>query len=94
MAEQGLFEQLKFHSPTAQYGVLTRRPGAAGQQLRRHMEKALEYIQNGSFAREWSADAQAGYPRFQRAREQAFQHPLNEADQSIRQAFHRRKVDA
>ena len=46
-AQQGLLEQLKYHSPTAQYGVLSRRKNAAKPELRKNMERALEQIRKG-----------------------------------------------
>jgi ketol-acid reductoisomerase len=85
MAKQGLFEQMKYHSPTSQYGVLSRRKGAAGSDLRKHLEAALEKIRDGSFAREWAAEAAANYPTFEKLRREAEAHPINAADKSIRQ---------
>jgi ketol-acid reductoisomerase len=89
MAKQGLFEQMKHHSPTSQYGVLSRRKGAAGSDLRQHMATALERIRDGSFAREWTAEAAAKYPTFERLRREAEAHPINEADQSVRKLLGR-----
>ncbi len=94
MAQQGLLEQLKYHSPTAQYGVLSRRKDAAGPELRKNMERALEQIRNGSFAREWAGEAAGGYPNFKRVRGEAAAHPINEADKSIRNAFQRTKAES
>lgn len=85
MATQGLFEQMKYHSPTSQYGVLSRRKCAAGSNLRKHMEAALEKIRDGSFAREWAAEAAANYTTFDKLRREAQAHPINEADRSVRQ---------
>ena len=89
MAKQGLFEQMKHHSPTSQYGVLSRRKGAAGSDLRQNMATALERIHDGSFAREWAAEAAAKYPTFERLRREAEAHPINEADQSVRKLLGR-----
>ena len=44
------------------------------------MRKALEHIRSGAFAREWKDEESAGYPLFHSLREQAWSHPLNEAD--------------
>jgi ketol-acid reductoisomerase len=89
MAKQGLFEQMKLHSPTSQYGVLSRRKGAAGSDLRKHMEAALEKIRDGSFAREWAAEAAGGYSTFEQLRREAQKHPINDADRSVRQLLGR-----
>lgn len=86
MAKTGIFEQMMFHSPTAQYGVMSRRQGAVGsnEQLRRQMESVLAHIRNGGFAGEWTAEQQGGYPNFHRLRSELLQHPLQQADGAIR----------
>jgi ketol-acid reductoisomerase len=87
MAEKGMFEQMRFHSPTSQYGVLSRRANSTGdhQLLYERMRTTLQHIRNGEFAREWTNEQKSGYPRFHALREAAFQHPINDADQSVRQ---------
>jgi ketol-acid reductoisomerase len=86
MAKKGIFEQMRFHSPTSQYGVLSRRRDATGShaKLRERMELALDYIRGGGFADEWGQEESAGYQKFQRLRTEAFEHPINEADQAVR----------
>jgi len=86
MAQNGIFEQMMFHSPTSQYGVMSRRKDAVGsnEQLRRRMETALEHIRSGGFATEWTAEQQGGYPNFNRLRGELLQHPLQEADGTVR----------
>jgi len=92
MAQHGFFEQMKFHSPTSQYGTLSRRPGAAGSDLRKHLEQALEKIRDGSFAREWAAEAAANYPNFTRLRREAHAHPMNQAERSVRKALGKARI--
>ena len=86
MAKKGIFEQMRFHSPTAQYGALSRRKDAtgSGELLRKRMETALEHIRSGKFAKEWKDEEKAGYPVFHRLREAAFRHPITEADTAVR----------
>lgn len=86
MAKRGIFEQMRFHSPTSQYGVLSRRRDSTGSSaaLRQRMEQALEKIRNGDFAREWTREQAEGYPNFNRLREEALAHPLNKADAEVR----------
>jgi ketol-acid reductoisomerase len=86
MARQGIFEQMRLHSPTSQYGVLSRRAGATGgnEQLRKRMEEALDHIRSGRFAAEWKAEEHAGYPLLQRLRKEAFEHSINDADRAVR----------
>jgi ketol-acid reductoisomerase len=87
MATRGIFEQMRYHSPTSQYGVLTRRKDATGDSaaLRDRMRQALQYIRDGRFAQEWSAEERAGYPAFDRLRREAAAHPINEADRAVRE---------
>jgi ketol-acid reductoisomerase len=84
MAAKGIVEELKFHSPTAQYGYLTRLQEGAGKGLREKMRAALETIRDGSFAREWATEAAAGYPNLTRLRQELETHPIAEGDRSIR----------
>lgn len=51
-------------SETARYGGLTRGSRVITEQTRQEMQKILEEIRSGSFAREWIKEAQAGRPVF------------------------------
>ncbi len=59
MAEYGLFEQLKFHSTTSQYGHLSRAEKYYDM-VKRICEEEAEKIYNGEFAREWTLEQIAG----------------------------------
>ncbi|HZO99134.1 MAG TPA: ketol-acid reductoisomerase [Terriglobales bacterium] len=87
MATQGLFAQMRFHSLTSQYGVLSQYKGATGLGLRRRMEEVLAKIRDGSFAREWAQEAKAGYPTLKKLRQEAESHLLNATDQRIRKSL-------
>jgi ketol-acid reductoisomerase len=95
MARYGIFEQMLFHSPTAQYGVLSRKKDAVGNnaQLRSRMEMALEHIRSGEFAREWAAEQTAGYPNFNRLRGGLLKHPLQETDGAVRRLLKNKPND-
>ncbi len=84
MAEVGLFKQLDFHSPTSQYGTLSRLEAALPAETRGCMEAALEEIKDGSFAREWETEQASGYPVFTRLKQAALSHPLNEMERTVR----------
>jgi len=86
MARRGFFEQMRYHSPTSQYGTLSRRKDATGNSdaLRKRMEATLENIRSGRFAMEWKQEEADGYPNFRRLREAAWSHPINEADRAVR----------
>ncbi|NVM55297.1 MAG: ketol-acid reductoisomerase [Candidatus Helarchaeota archaeon] len=54
MVEIGIVEQMDFHSPTSQYGSMTRGANFMDPQLAEIMKKGLNDIQSGKFAREWA----------------------------------------
>ena len=85
MADEGFFKQMTFHSQTSQYGNLSRSPRVLPlAPLKEKMRQALEAIRNGEFADEWAEEERRGYPEFNRFREEALQHPLNEAEENLR----------
>jgi len=51
-------------SDTAEYGDYTRGPRVINEQVRTEMKRLLAEIQNGTFAREWIRENQAGRPNF------------------------------
>lgn len=91
MARQGPFQQMTYHSPTAQYGVLSRRVDSTGgqQELRRRMKERLAAIKSGAFAKEWSHERNQGYPNLAKLRDEALRHPLNGADTAVRALLER-----
>jgi len=89
MAEVGLFKQLSLHSQTSQYGTLSRAPRIMPDGVKDVMMKTLEEIQTGVFAREWEMERRAGYPVFKKLKQRAFDHPINEVEQRIRELVRR-----
>lgn len=85
MADIGFFKQMTYHSQTSIYGNLSRSdwilPSAA---FKEKLSQALQSIRSGDFAREWAEEERQGYPEFQRLREEALQHPLNEVEENLR----------
>jgi len=71
MAELGLVEQLSLHSQTSQYGQLSRTREFSGESIESFMREQLENIRDGTFAREWTLEQEAGYPSFERLFEEA-----------------------
>ncbi|MCU0310878.1 MAG: NAD(P)-binding domain-containing protein [Acidimicrobiales bacterium] len=59
----GFVGQLGFHSPTSQYGQLSRRGAYADVDLRSRMAELLDEITSGRFADEWDEQRDAGHPR-------------------------------
>jgi ketol-acid reductoisomerase len=65
LREVGYAVQSEFHSPTSQYGQLTRRDRYDTLDLRDIMESLADDIESGRFADEWDAERDAGYPTLQ-----------------------------
>ena len=84
MAVEGMFEQTRYHSPTSQYGTLTRHEQLPAEEVKQRMKDTLRDIRNGRFAEEWAREQADGYPNLKRLRRQAFRHPLNRVEKNIR----------
>ncbi len=63
-------------SDTAEYGDYSRGPRVINGLVREEMEDILGEIQDGSFAREWILENQAGRPSFNALKKQDASHPL------------------
>ena len=67
--EAGYAAQFEFHSPTSQYGQLTRRDAYADVDVATTMRRLVDDIASGRFADEWDAERDAGYPKLVTLRE-------------------------
>jgi ketol-acid reductoisomerase len=72
-------------SDTAEYGDYTRGPRIVGEAARAEMKKILREIQNGSFAREWILENQAGRPVFDKLREEGKSHRIEDVGARLRE---------
>uniref|UniRef100_A0A832I4S9 Ketol-acid reductoisomerase n=1 Tax=Eiseniibacteriota bacterium TaxID=2212470 RepID=A0A832I4S9_UNCEI len=66
-------------SGTALYGDLTRGPRVVGPASRAEMERILDEVRSGAFAREWGAEAAAGRAWLDAQVARAAAHPIEEA---------------
>ena len=71
-------------SDTAEYGDYTRGPRVIDGRVRDSMRQILREIQDGTFAREWILENQAGQPKFQALRRINAQHPIEEVGEELR----------
>ncbi|MDY6911087.1 MAG: ketol-acid reductoisomerase [Chloroflexota bacterium] len=71
-------------SDTAEYGDYTRGPRIITEDTREEMWKILEEIQNGTFAREWILENQAGAPSFNAHRRNEAAHEIEEVGSDLR----------
>jgi ketol-acid reductoisomerase len=71
-------------SDTAEYGDYTRGPRVIDDRTREEMRRILAEIQSGEFAREWIAEAEAGFPNFLRLRREARTSQIEEVGRGLR----------
>jgi ketol-acid reductoisomerase len=65
---EGYASQMRYHSPTSQYGQMSRADRYDGFDVAGVMRKVLSEIESGKFADEWQAERDAGYPKLERLR--------------------------
>src|SRR5258707_6751999 len=71
-------------SDTAEYGEMSRGPRVVTPPTKAEMQKILGEIQSGDFAREWIAENENGRPNFDKMREAAAKHPIEEDGAELR----------
>jgi ketol-acid reductoisomerase len=62
LREGGYAAQFEHHSPTSQYGQLSRRSRFDHYDIAVTMREIVDGIDSGAFADEWDAERDAGYP--------------------------------
>jgi len=72
-------------SDTAEYGDYTRGPRVIDSRVRDTMKQILSEIQNGTFAKQWIAENEAGRPNFKKTREDEAKHPIEAVGKSLRE---------
>jgi len=72
-------------SDTAEYGDYTRGPRVIDEMVRGEMWDILEEIQDGTFAREWILENQAGRPSFNLMRRIEAQHEIEKVGKKLRE---------
>jgi len=82
--EGGLAKMHKFVSETAQYGDLTRGPRVVNDETRTRMREVLAEIRDGTFAKEWVAEYQAGNGNYRAMKERDLAHPIEQVGASLR----------
>ena len=71
-------------SDTAEYGDYTRGPRMINDMVREEMEQILTEIQDGSFAKEWILENQAGRPVFNTRKRTESEHLIEEVGAELR----------
>jgi ketol-acid reductoisomerase len=83
----GMMRQMDYHSRTSQYGSLTRSARFGDVDVESRMATVLREIQDGTFAREWSAAKEEGEAMIARVKTIRDQLPLTEWELRTRRAF-------
>ena len=85
--EGGLTKQRWSCSDTAEYGDYVSGPRVIRPDVKDHMKEVLADIQNGSFAKRFIDDQDAGAPEFLELRAKGMAHPIEKTGQEIRKLF-------
>jgi ketol-acid reductoisomerase len=72
-------------SDTAEYGDYSRGPRVIDEHVRATMKQILTEIQNGTFAKQWIAENEAGRPNFKKMREDEANHPIEAVGKQLRE---------
>jgi len=82
--EGGLKKMHEFISETAAYGDLVSGPRVIDAHARENMQKILDEIQDGTFARKWIDENKAGQPEYKRMMEEDLNHPIEKVGADLR----------
>ncbi len=74
-------------SNTAEYGDYITGPKIVTDETKKAMKKILADIQDGSFAKEWLLENQAGCPHFNAMRKLEAEHPLEQIGAELRKLY-------
>jgi ketol-acid reductoisomerase len=82
--EGGLAKMHQFVSDTAKYGDLSRGPRIVDGHTRERMREVLREVRDGTFAREWKAEYEAGLPRYKALLTADLNHPVEKVGRELR----------
>ena len=93
MWEGGIAKQRWSVSDTAEYGDYVSGPRVIDPSVKENMKAVLAEIQDGTFAKRFIADQDAGAPEFKALREKGAQHPIEAVGRNLREMFAWRPQD-
>jgi ketol-acid reductoisomerase len=82
--EGGISRMHDFISETAKYGDFVSGPRVINAETKQRMKEVLKDIQNGSFAREWILENQAGKVRYNQMLQADLNHPIEKTGKELR----------
>ncbi len=83
--EGGFAKMHQFVSDTAKYGDLTRGSRVIDQRVRESMQKILDEIRSGEFAKEWIKENEDGCPRYSAMLQKDLDHPIEATGRELRE---------
>ncbi|ALU40444.1 ketol-acid reductoisomerase [Kocuria flava] len=87
MVEGGIAKQRWSISDTAEYGDYVSGPRVISPAVKENMKAVLADIQDGTFAKRFIEDQDAGAPEFRKLREKEEQHPIEVTGRELRKLF-------
>jgi ketol-acid reductoisomerase len=81
---EGGAAQMAYHSPTSQYGQMSRADRYNQYDLASTMRELVDFIDSGKFADEWDAEREAGYPNLEALREKHVSPAILEFEADLR----------
>lgn len=87
MVKGGLTAMRDSISNTAEYGDYVSGPRLITAETKAEMQRILADIQDGTFARKFVAECEAGKPEMKQCRERDRQHPIEKVGQGLRSMF-------
>ena len=82
--EGGLRKMHEFISDTAAWGDMVSGPRVVDNGSRAAMKTVLAEIQDGTFARNWIAESEAGMPEFKARKKADLEHPIEKVGAELR----------
>ena len=93
MIEGGIAKQRWSVSDTAEYGDYVSGPRVIDARVKENMKAVLTDIQNGTFAKRFIDDQDAGAPEFKELRAKGEAHPIEETGRELRKLMSWVKTD-
>ncbi|HPO48909.1 MAG TPA: ketol-acid reductoisomerase, partial [Spirochaetota bacterium] len=89
--EGGIQKMNEVISNTAEWGEYSLGPRVIGPEAKVEMKKILKEIEDGTFAKNWMAEAKNGCPNLMKKREELGKHPIEIVGKQIRAMFDKKK---
>jgi len=83
--EGGITRMLEFISETAQYGDYVSGPRIVDAATKERMKAVLTDIQDGTFAKNWTAEYKAGLPNYKKVKQADMEHEIEKVGAKLRE---------